>query len=188
MSCVNYLRSTTRYSSAGLVYIPENLPSGRGGELAYVLQHIGDSITMSEYGRAGEQKRPGVNKDQKITQNMVVRARRLLGASAIHLSADLAGYGNTREERTASAAENVDKLCSQLLAFKYDTKHNKWSGKDGVSGRDDTAVAFLMALYWPETFYNSDAYADFRRSCNQRHAAAMAPPPPDERLGPVVLR
>src|SRR5262249_51229283 len=51
MSCVEFLRSHPIYRQAGLVYIPENAPGSRGGELAYQLRNVADSVTLAQYGR-----------------------------------------------------------------------------------------------------------------------------------------
>lgn len=159
-SCVNWLRSREHYRHSLLVYIPENAPGSRGGELAYQLKGVANSLTMHEYGK---DKRPGVPKDADITANMVNRMRRLLSNDSIHISSDVGTYGGMDASANDVQAK-VDQLASQLLAFQripspHDPSRGKWSGKHGVSGRDDLAVSALMVPYWSECFYVSAQYA-----------------------------
>lgn len=169
MSCINWLRSRELYRHASLVYIPENAPGSRGSELAHQLRHVPDSITMAQFGH---DMRPGVPKKPDDTNNMVLRMRRLLATDAIHLAHDLGTYGGVD---AVSPAAMIDKLVDQLNAFQRVPTHAnsalcKWSGKGGVSGRDDLGVAALMATFWPEVFYESAAYDEFRRATNRRIA------------------
>jgi hypothetical protein len=169
-SCVNYLRSRERYRHSLLVYIPENAPGSRGGELAYQLEGPAkNSITMREYGK---DNRPGVPKDPDITQNMVNRMRRLLCNDSIHLATDLSTYGGVDATEVDIAAK-VEQLASQLLAFQripspHDPSRGKWSGKGGVSGRDDLAVSALMIPYWAERFFKNPAYDGYLQEAQHR--------------------
>lgn len=164
MACVRWLRSRPAYRYAGIVYVCENLPGSNGSELAYQMRGVAASTSMCEFGR---DKRPGVPKDMKITENMVLRMRNLLNTDALHLAADLATYGGS----DASPEPMVDKLCEQLLAFQRmplggSSTRMHWTGKGGLSGRDDLAVAALMPAYWSEVFYQSADYDQFRREIN----------------------
>lgn len=166
MSCVNFLRTHPMYKQAGLVYIPENAPGSRGGELAYVLRNVANSITMSEFG---QDKRPGVPKDKVRTANMINRMRIILNTDSWQFAHDMGAFiplDGTRT-RAEAAAAMIDEVCSQLLAFRID-EHGKWSGKNGISGRDDSAVAMIMQPYWMEALLDSSDYAPFRLECNRR--------------------
>ena len=168
LSCINWLRSRDLYKVASLVYIPENAPGSRGSEIAYHLRLEPNSITMSEFGR---DMRPGVPKTPAITDNMVLRMRRLLANDAIHMAHDMGTYGGLE----ATPDKMVDQLIGQMNAVQRVPTHTnsvntKWSAKGGLSGLDDTVVTALMATYWPEVFYNSPAYDEFRRATNRRIA------------------
>ena len=170
MSCVNWLRAQPIYRNSLLVYIPENAPGSRGSELAYVLDHVENSVVMREFG---QDKRPGVPKTPDITVNMVMRMRRLLNNDALHLAAPLGTYGGGETVEATATAAKVEQLCSQLLAFERvkptpDSATGKWSGKHGVSGRDDLAVATLMIPYWSEVFYRSADYASVLGAAHHR--------------------
>lgn len=159
MACVNFLRTTLPYTGAGLVYVVENLPGSRGGELAYQLRNVTGCITMSEYGH---DKRPGVPKTPVTTQNMGVRTRNLLNSNSIHIARNMGTFPGATPDESAAAARDVQKkLIDQLLAFEIDD-HGRWTGKNGPSGRDDLAVALMMTYYWYETFCQSAAYQGFR--------------------------
>jgi hypothetical protein len=165
MSCINWLRAQAMYRHAGLVYVPENAPGSRGGELAYQLRGVKNSLTMAEYGK---DMRPGVPKMPHMTENMVLRMRRMLANDSLHFAENLATYGG----HESNPALMIDQLCAQLLAFQRvptqrDGARTKWSGKTGLSGRDDLAVATLMAPYWAEMFYDSSQYSEFRRDVNE---------------------
>jgi len=164
MYCVRWLRSRPAYAHAGLVYVCENLPGSRGSELAYSMRNVPSSITMSEFG---SDRRPGVPKDIKITDAMVLRTRNLLNTDSLHLADDFTTY--TADGVTPESM--IDKLCDQFLAFQRapiggSSTNTHWTGKHGVSGRDDLAVAALMPAYWSQTFYDSADYAAFRKQIN----------------------
>jgi len=172
MKCVDYFRKHPIFRVSSLVFIPENAPGSRGGEIAHTLAGQPAVVTMSEFGK---DKRPGVPKDGWITQNMVKRMKKVLTEDFLHLAADMTTYPGkeaTEEQREAM----IDQLCHQLLAFKFkqtNSVHGKYSGKDGVSGRDDSAVAALMPLYWAEVFCESDEYFSFRKEAYQRLRFAL---------------
>jgi hypothetical protein len=162
MTCMSWLRSHERYRYAGIVYACENLPGSNGAELAYQMRHVPHSISMAEFGT---DKRPGVPKTVEITETMVMRMRRLLNTDSLHFAADLGTYANAPEPM-------IDQLCDQLLAFQRvpmagNSTRFRWTGKHGLSGRDDLAVAALMPAYWSEVFYDSPDYDTFRRETNQ---------------------
>lgn len=168
MACVNFFRFHSVYHRSSLVFIPENAPGSRGGEIAYMLREQPACITMSEYG---QDKRPGVPKDHVRTQNMIGRMRNLLSDDAICFSSDLASYpGKECTEQQVEAT--VDQLCGEFLAFKFvqgaASGRGKYTGKDGTSGRDDLAVAALMGPHWAQVFHESDQYNSFRRKGYQR--------------------
>lgn len=164
LGCVSWLRSHERYRHAGLVYACENLPGSNGAELAYQMRHVPNSISMAEFGA---DKRPGVPKTVEITENMVLRMRRLLNTDSLYFAADLGTHGDS-----GGAERMVDQLCDQLLAFQRvpmagNSTRFRWTGKHGLSGRDDLAVAALMPAYWSEVFYESPDYDAFRRETSQ---------------------
>lgn len=163
MGCLMWLRSRKAYANAGIVYICENLPGPEGADVAYQMRNVAGVITMSEFGR---DKRPGVPKSPETTVNMVQRMRNMLNSDALHLAADLATFDG------ASPEPMVDKLCEQLLAFERapiggSSTQFHWTGKRGLSGRDDLAVAAMMPGHWIEVFHNSSDYASFRSEINQ---------------------
>jgi len=155
-ACITYLRQ--RYTAA-LIFVVENLPGSRGGELAHQTRDVSNSITMREYG---QDKRPGVPKDRVKTQTMGVRTRRLLQMRSIHFSSDMGTYPcDSAVENARAVAEIQHQICDQLLAFEID-EHGRWTGKNGATGRDDVAVALMMCYYWAETFMESSQYEEFR--------------------------
>lgn len=163
VTCVNWLRKHPVYRHAGLVFVCENLPGSNGAELAYQMRDVPASISMCEFGR---DKRPGVPKTPDITENMVLRMRRLLNTDALHFAADMGTYAGD----APAADAMIDQLCNQMLAFERvplanNSTRSKWSGKN--AGRDDLAVAGLMPAYWAEVFYESPDYLDFRRETNE---------------------
>lgn len=169
MSCINYLTQHPMYAQSTYVYIPENAPGSRGGELAYDLRNVENSITICEFGR---DKRPGVPKRTEHTEEMVRRMRRLLVNDSIAFAADMGVYGG-REAEPGRKELMMDTLCAQFSAFRRDkptedAPKGKWTGKGGSSHRDDMAVAAMMGPLWIEQFYTSDAYTQIRRNTSRR--------------------
>ena len=150
--CINFLRQHRIYKLSSLIYIPENLPGSRGGELAYYLRNITSSMTMAEYG---PDRRPGVPKTPQSTQNMMLRTKAALHDGCLQFAHDMGTYRGVPRETI------IQQCCDQLLAFRFDEKTKKLSGK-AEGGRDDLLVALMMPLYWSEVFRNHPSYAGFR--------------------------
>lgn len=167
-ACVNFFRQHPVYWSSSLVFVPENAPGSRGGEIAYLMRNVPACMTMEEFG---QDKRPGVPKDHPRTQKMVVMMRKLLSEDAIHLSSDFATFpGKQCTEQQVGAI--LDQLFNELLAFKFvqgaASGRGKYTGKGGTSGRDDLAVAVLMGPLWESVFTKSETYTKFKREAYQR--------------------
>lgn len=184
-SCVRFFRHHPVYARSSLVFIPENAPGSRGGEIAHVLFSESACMTMEEFGK--EDKRPGVPKRHEDTQSMVKKMKRLLTNDSIYFSADLGTYPgdevyHSRDQITPGYWKHcvkpdlvnplVDQLCAELLAFKFlqnsVSGRGKYTGKEGTSGRDDLGVAALMGPRWAKRFHNSSEYTEFRRKAYQR--------------------
>jgi hypothetical protein len=159
-SCVDFLRSRHMYKQASLVYVPENLPGSKGGEVAYLMQHVPNSLTLSEYG-AGADRRPGVPKNAISTQNMMLRMKRALFTNSLCFASDFGVH------RDATPAAMVQALCDQLLVYRFDERTHKLSGK-AEGGRDDLLVAAMMPLYWHEAFKTHPWYDQFVRTQEAR--------------------
>ena len=154
-ACVDFLRRTYPYRAAKLVFVVENLPGSRGGEIGHVVRDVADCVVMREYGKDA---RPGVPKDPVKTQTMGVRTRRLLQMDAVHFAHNMGTYPCDTAAEYEKARDAIRKqLVEQLMAFEID-EHGRWTGKNGPSGLDDLAVSFMMAYYWVETFFESPKY------------------------------
>jgi hypothetical protein len=159
-SCIEFLRHRPMYRQASLIYIPENLPGSKGGEVAYLLQHVPNSVTMAEFG-SGADRRPGVPKTHITTQNMMLRMKRALHSNSLHFAHDMGVHRDARQDAVVHA------FCDQLMAYRFDELTKKLSGK-GDGGRDDLLVATMMPLYWHELFKTQPWYADFVRRQNAK--------------------
>lgn len=156
-ACVDFLRRT--YPDSKLVFCVENLPGNRGGEMAHQLRNVAGCLVMAEFG---QDKRPGVPKTQVTTVTMGVRARRLLITDSLHFAARMGTFpADTAEGNAAAVAAMQKQLVDQIIAFEIDD-HGRWTGKNGPSGLDDLAVAWMMCYYWYEVFVESDQYLAFR--------------------------
>lgn len=155
-SCINFLRQHPMYRYAHLVFICENLPGSRGGELAHLVKELYNHTVMAEYGA---DNRPGVNKTHSSTQNMTLRMQSALLENAIAFAENLGTFTGVPPE----AAK--DNLLQQMLAFRYDEILKKYTGK-GEGNRDDLMVAAMMPLYWKDVFTDSSHYAEARAQAN----------------------
>jgi len=169
-ACVDFFRTHKVYWKSSLIFIPENAPGSRGGEIADTLKGVPYCITMEEFG---PDKCPGVPKNRKVTPLMIKAMRNLLTNDAIHFSDDITTFPG-EDADVSSRNKIVEQLCDELLAFKFVAKGDggKYTGKGGVSGRDDLAVAALMGPYWSDVFYSSSYYDRFRRHTFERMLAA----------------
>jgi len=147
-SCVEFLRANRYLQQAAIIYIPETCNDNLGGVLAHYLQGVPNSITMTELGAMGTDMRPGVPKTQKNTMSMMLKMKRLLSTKSLYF-ADLMG---TYRDIRADTIKQV--LCDQLLAYRWDEKEKKLSGK-AEGGRDDLLISAMMILYWHEVFFAS---------------------------------
>jgi len=185
MSCVRFFRSHPMFSHSTLVFIPENAPGSRGGEIAHVLAREPNCITMEEYNKTDP--RPGVPKFHGDTQSMVKKMKRLLTNGSIYFSNELGTYPGDEVYYATDKIQPefwklcideklvepfVDQVCGELLAFKFVKAGTggggKYTGKHGTSGRDDLAVSLLMGPRWAKRFYKSEAYTRQRRDAYRR--------------------
>lgn len=155
--CIRWLRNHPVYSGSFLVYICENAPGSRGGEMANECKGWSNSVSMAEFGA---DSRAGVPKDQVSTQIMTRRMLIALVEDGIAFASDMF----THSDRTPEAMKQI--LINQMLAFRYDEKKRKLSGKVGASGRDDLLVATMMIMYWQEQFEKDPRYREYRVRAN----------------------
>lgn len=155
--CIKWLRNHPVYAGSFLVYICENAPGSRGGEMANECKGWSNSVSMAEFGA---DSRAGVPKDPVSTQIMTRRMLRALTEDGIAFASDM----HTHSDRTPEAMKQI--LINQMLAFRYDEKKRKLSGKVGASGRDDMLVATMMIMYWYEQFEKDPRYREYRIRAN----------------------
>jgi hypothetical protein len=147
------------YPDSKLSFCVENVPDNRGGEMAHQLRNIPGCLVMSEFG---QDKRPGVPKTPVTTQTSGVRARRLLITDSVHFAARMGTFPAATPEETRAAVIAIQRqLVDQIIAFEID-EHGRWTGKNGPSGLDDLAVAWMMCYYWYEVYVESEKYLEFR--------------------------
>lgn len=155
--CVKWIRNHPVFSSSFLVYICENAPGSRGGEMKNELKGWPNSVSMAEFG---SDSRYGVPKDPTITQVMTRRMLVALTENGIAFGSDM----STHSDRTPEAIKQI--LLNQMLAFRYDEKKGKLTGKTGSSGRDDLLVAAMMVFYWHQQFEEDPRYTNYRARAN----------------------
>ena len=155
-ACINYLRRHRNYMYAHLVFMCENAPGSRGGEMAALVKDLYQHTSMCEFG---QNKNPGVPKTPDITQRMTMRMQGALLENAISFAAEFGTYHGVPPE---AAKQN---FLQQCLAFRWDEKEHKYHGK-GEGRRDDMMVAAMMPLYWRDQFETSVDYTDARTKAN----------------------
>jgi hypothetical protein len=147
-SCVQHLRNNPYLREAAIVYAVETCNDNLGGVLAHYLANVPRCVTMTELGAMGTDMRPGVPKTQKNTMSMMLKMKRVLATGALQIAEPLGTY------RGVQSATIVNVLCDQMLAYRWDERTHKLSGK-AEGGRDDLLISAMMILYWHEVFFQS---------------------------------
>jgi len=150
------------YKQACIVFICENYPVGRAGEIAAALnigqdEDRGNFCIMREFGQ--NKNVPGVGKTARSTQLMVAKMQRCLKEHALMFSSDFATFGGKNPESV------VQRIEEQLLRFRWNEEDKKYNAK-GPGQTDDLAVVMHMAPYWSIVFNDDKRYAGTRQRIN----------------------
>lgn len=147
------LRYNPKYSKVPIIFVPENMTGSYASHMEGVVRNIDSVVTLHE---GGPNKKPGVFKGRKTTENYLSATQQVLDNSQLYWDGDLFTLSNEfiaearKKERKGSQKSSIEIMiaCVKQQMKQMKVVDGKITGKVSNILQDDLAITMMMMIYW----------------------------------------